>query len=108
ARLTISMARSTPAQKPRGLASRTSMGGNSTPPRPYRPRTPVGGASARAAAAGGLALDEAEHGDADGAADDGRVGDVERRPVPVAPVPLDEIDHVAVDEAVDDVADRPA
>ena len=55
-----------------------------------------------------LAVEQAEQGDADRAGDDRRIGDVERRPVVVAPMPLDEIDHVAVQQAVDDVAERAA
>src|SRR3546814_18767252 len=82
ARLTISIARSTPAQKPRGLARMTSM------------RRIL----LRRAAGLGLAAEQAIQRDSDRAADDRGVGDVERRPVPVLPVPLDEVDHVAVDE----------
>src|SRR3546814_17880823 len=56
----------------------------------------------------GLSLEQPEQHDPHRPAHDGRIGDVERRPVVVAPVPLDEVDHVAGDHAVDDVADRAA
>src|SRR5512145_2247645 len=85
ARLTISIARSTPAQKPRGLASTISM--------------------RRLSALFGLAaLKEAEQHQADRTAHDRRVGDVERRPGEALVIPLDEVDDVAVLDAVDQVA----
>src|SRR5258706_1904548 len=43
-----------------------------------------------------------------GADRDRRVGDVERRPVPAERVEIEEIDHLAETQAVDDVADRAA
>ncbi|KAG1089363.1 hypothetical protein G6F40_013323 [Rhizopus arrhizus] len=57
---------------------------------------------------GGLAVEQAKQGDADGPHHDGRIGDVERGPGVAAHVPLDEIDHVAVHLAVDHVADGTA
>src|SRR5687768_7338869 len=87
ARLTISIARSTPAQKPRGLASTMSI---STPP--SRQLTP-----------GRMAQAEPDH--QHGADHDAAVGHVEHRPVEVAPVPLHEVHHVAEADPVDDVAD---
>src|SRR5690606_29249049 len=159
-RLTISIARSTPAQKPRGFARTMSMARSvalrhATAPehgvpapeaageRPCprivsrasalpRPRwvglawsglPPGEGCQSRIArdtgpgaappsgallAVRALAVEQPEQHDPDRAADHRAVGDVERRPVPVAPMPLDEIDHVAVHLAVDDVAQRAA
>jgi hypothetical protein len=43
-----------------------------------------------------------------GADRDGRVGDVERRPVPAEGVQVDEVDDVAEAQPVDEVAERAA
>src|SRR5690606_40209776 len=79
-------------------------------PRARRPRVPPAGPwpPGGPSAPPGLrtALEQAEQHDPDRAADHRAIGDVERRPVVVAPVPLDEIDHVAVQLAVDHVAQR--
>ena len=53
---------------------------------------------------GWLLLQQPEQRDPDRPADDRRIGHVERRPVVVAPVPLDEIDHVPMLQPVDQVA----
>src|SRR5690606_14719449 len=52
----------------------------------------------------GPTLEQAEQHDPDRPAHYRAVGNVERRPVVVAPVPLDEIDHMAVQLAIDHVA----
>src|SRR5512146_1180159 len=80
ARSTISMARSTPAQKPRGLASSSSMF---------------------------LAL-EAVPDQQCRAAGDGRVSEVECGEMVAAPIEIEEVHHVTVSDAVDQVAQRAA
>src|SRR5262245_4678778 len=81
------IARSTPAQKPRGLASRTSMGailgflrgaGRAQAVEDQQPRA---------------------HGD-------GRIGDVERPEMPAEGMEVEEIDDVAENDPVPEVAER--
>src|SRR6188768_3683495 len=88
ARSTISMARSTPAQKPRGLASRTSMSG-------------VPGITR-------LAFEEALEDQGHGTECNRRIGDVESGPMPARGVEIEEIHDAAQAQAVDQVAERAA
>jgi len=46
--------------------------------------------------------------DPDGSGDDGGIGEIERGPVPLTPVPLDKVDHMAVKLAVDEITERAA
>src|SRR5690606_16984612 len=39
---------------------------------------------------------------------DSRIGEIERWEIPGAPIEINEVDHVAMDDAVDHVAERPA
>src|SRR5512145_2285328 len=80
ARSTMAMARSTPAQKPRGLASSICMSlAFETIPDQQR-----------------------------GTAGNGGVGQIERGKVVTAPVEVEEVHHVTVGDAVDQVAQRAA
>src|SRR5262245_25723507 len=100
ARSTISMARSTPAQKPRGLERRICMVWIRTP-------CPI----LADLAAVGAPLTQHVQDQETGADDDGAVGDVEGRPMAqaaAADVEVYEIDDVAARRAVDHVPERAA
>src|SRR5581483_8757251 len=83
ARSTISIARSTPAQKPRGLARYTCIATSYAGLRVLRTEA-----------------DRVQHQD-DGTDADRGVRYVKRRPMPTAIVNIDEVDDVAVEQAVD-------
>src|SRR5690606_37169365 len=113
-----------------GIAEDDVQGGHSSAPgrnpgatrrRPPAPtRRPAASPAAATAARGGAGrhgsvapdvgptLEQAEQHDPDRPPHYRAVGNVERRPVVVAPVPLDEIDHMAVQLAIDHVAQRAA
>src|SRR3954471_11687640 len=97
ARSTISIARSTPAQKPRGFASRTSMSA-AIFSRCGPPRGRAGAFIAHQAI-----QDEQHRPDRDRG-----IGDIERRPVPGERMEVEEVDDVAEAQPVDRVAERPA
>src|SRR5487761_2425633 len=80
ARSTISMARSTPAQKPRGLASNRSM----------------------------IFSFEAIPDQQRSTAGDRRVGQIECGEVGAAPIEIEEVHHITVSDAVNQIAQRPA
>src|SRR5258706_11984457 len=85
----MAIARSTPAQKPRGLASRTSM-----------IITLVDGRRSVAAAP------EAVEDQQCGADRDRAVGNIESRIVPTLPMEKQEIDHAAERQAIPEIAQR--
>src|SRR5258708_7229486 len=83
----MAIARSTPAQKPRGLARRTSM----------RVGSACGGGSIPA-------LPEAVEDQQRGADGDRAVGDIESRIVPTLPMEKQEVDHAAEGQTVPQIA----
>src|SRR5262245_59179383 len=96
ARSTMSMARSTPAQKPLGFASSIRM-----PRRLTFSARALGNRGALGAAAFQDGVEDHAH-RADGY---GGIGDVEGRERRRPPVQVQEVDHVAMLDAIDDVAD---
>src|SRR5690242_20368085 len=120
----MAMARSTPAQKPRGLARRMSMGGpgggrdtvgahpvRDAPGRLYQEASRTGCAPTTE---GGLshaltlAGPQAEHDQHYRADTDAAVGQVEHGVAPLPPVDLDEVGDGGGMQSVDQVADRAA
>src|SRR3954468_2115129 len=97
ARSTISIARSTPAQKPRGLASRTSMAAGIFSRR-GPPRRPP------AALITHQAIQDKQH----RPDRDRGIRDVERWPVPGERMKVEEVDDVAEAQPVDRLAERSA
>src|SRR6188472_1572516 len=86
----MAIARSTPAQNPRGLASRISING------------PASGAT------GGSPIAKAVDDQRRRADRDGAVGDVERRKIPATVMDEQEVDDVAQRPAIVQVAERAA